>query len=97
MKTLKEDCQKTYEQAMKLIEHPAIKDSLKTDALKLSICLNFSVFYYEINNSLQEAIDICEKGFNEALEAVSDLEDARFTDVVTIMQLMHDNITAWKL
>jgi 14-3-3 protein epsilon len=74
-----------------------IKDSLKTDALKLGICLNFSVFYYEINNSVEEAIAICERGFNEALEAVSDLEDTRFTDVVTIMQLMHDNITAWKL
>lgn len=82
---------------MKMMENPVLRDSLKTDALRLGICLNYSVFHYEIGNSLQDAIDICEKGFNEALEAVSDLEDNRFTDVVTIMQLMHDNITAWKI
>lgn len=79
------------------MESGSIKDSLKTDPLKLAICLNFSVFYYEINNGIPEAIEVCEKGFNEALEAVSDLEDSRFTDIVTIMQLMHDNLTAWKM
>ena len=82
---------------MKLLELPAVKDSMKTDALRLGIYLNYSVFHYEINNSIQDAIEICEKGFNEALESVSDLEDSRFTDLVTILQLMHDNITAWKI
>ena len=46
MKALKEDCEKAYKQAMKLMESSAWKDSLKTDALKLGICLNYSVFHY---------------------------------------------------
>lgn len=46
MKALKEDCEKAYKQALKMIENPLVKDSLKTDALKLGICLNFAVFYY---------------------------------------------------
>ena len=81
---------------MKIIDMPAIKDSLKTDSLKLAIYLNYSVFLYEIMNLVGQAVEVCEKGFNEALEAVSDLEDSRFTDTVTIMQLMHDNISSWK-
>ena len=56
MKALKDDCDKAYRQAIKLIETSPFKDTLKTDALKLGICLNYSVFHYEINNSLQDAI-----------------------------------------
>jgi len=46
--------------------------------------------------SLPKAIETCEEGFNSALENISDLEEAKYIDSVTIMQLMHDNITAWK-
>jgi hypothetical protein len=45
---------------------------------------------------LPKAIETCEEGFNLALENISDLEEAKYIDSVTIMQLMHDNITAWK-
>lgn len=69
---------------------------MKTDAIKLGISLNLSVFYYEIMNSTQKAIEVSETAFNECLEAVSDIEDNRFTDLVTIMQLVHDNLTNWK-
>ena len=45
---------------------------------------------------LPKAIETCEEGFNVALENISDLEDPKYIDAVTIMQLMHDNITAWR-
>ena len=45
---------------------------------------------------MQKAIEVSEVAFNECLEAVSDIEDSRFTDLVTIMQLVHDNLTNWK-
>lgn len=66
------------------------------DARRLAIYLNLSVFYYEIMVMLPKAIETCEEGFNVALENISDLEDPKYIDAVTIMQLMHDNITAWK-
>lgn len=31
-----------------------------------------------------------------ALENISDLEETKYIDSVTIMQLMHDNINNWK-
>lgn len=46
---------------------------MKTDALKLGISLNLSVFYYEIMNMTQKAIEVSETAFNECLEAVSDI------------------------
>ena len=66
------------------------------DARRLAIYLNLSVFYYEIMLLLPKAIETCEEGFNVALENISDLEDPKYIDAVTIMQLMHDNITAWR-
>lgn len=33
-----------------------MKETMKTDSLKLGISLNLSVFYYEILNSTQKAI-----------------------------------------
>ncbi len=37
---------------------------MKTDSLKLAISLNLSVFYYEIMNMMQKAIEISEVAFN---------------------------------
>jgi hypothetical protein len=38
---------------------------------------------------------VCQKAFQECLEAINDIEDNRYTDVVTIMQLIHDNLVQW--
>ena len=46
MKALKEDCEKAYKAAMKMMDTSPFKDTLKTDALRLGICLNYSVFQY---------------------------------------------------
>ena len=54
------------------------------------------MFYYEIGGATDKAIETCEEGFTTALESISDLEEAKYIDSVTIMQLMHDNLTAWK-
>jgi hypothetical protein len=46
--------------------------------------------------NIQKAIDICEKGFNEASDKLNDISDDEFKDTTTIMQLMYDNLTQWK-
>ena len=81
---------------LKAINESEMKETMKIDSLKLGISLNLSVFYYEIMNMMQKAIEVSEVACNECLEAVSDIEDSRFTDLVTIMQLVHDNLTNWK-
>jgi 14-3-3 protein epsilon len=89
-----------------------LKNARKDDSLRLGklsllgeykyilinkgIALNYSVMYYEIKDDTKKAYDIGTKAFDEALKDLADLEEERYKDSTTIMQLIKDNLTAWK-
>jgi 14-3-3 protein epsilon len=68
---------------------------LPTNPIRLGLALNFSVFYYEIMNSPDNAIQLAKTAFDDAIEKLEHLTDESYKDSTLIMQLLRDNITLW--
>ncbi|XP_021034070.1 14-3-3 protein sigma-like [Mus caroli] len=66
-----------------------------TNPIRLGLALNFSVFYYEIANSPEEAISLAKTTFDEALADLHTLSEDSYKDSTLIMQLLRDNLTLW--
>lgn len=66
-----------------------------THPIRLGLALNYSVFYYEILNSPEEACKLAKTAFDSAIADLEGLEDEQYKDSATIMQLLRDNLTLW--
>ena len=66
-----------------------------SNATRLGLALNFSIFYYEILNSPTRACKLAQQALEEACGEMDDLTDDKFEDSAIIMQLMKDNIGLW--
>lgn len=66
-----------------------------TNPIRLGLALNFSVFYYEIMNSPDNAIQLAKQAFDSAIEQLDSLTDDSYKDSTLIMQLLRDNLTLW--
>ena len=76
----------------------ALKDSDPLDAadpIKLGLFLNFSVFHYEVKNDHKQACDLAKNAFDEAINKLDSLEEDKYKDAATILQLLRDNLTLW--
>jgi len=71
------------------------KDLSPTDPIRLGLALNFSVFYYEIINSHDDAVNLAKSAFDKAVEELENISDDTYKDSTLIMQLLRDNITLW--
>lgn len=83
------------EQAYK--EASAISNSQmdSTHPIRLGLALNFSVFYYEILNSPDDACKLAKKAFDDAIAELDQLNEESYKDSTLIMQLLRDNLTLW--
>jgi len=79
-----------YKSALEIAE-----ELLPTNPIRLGLALNFSVFYYEIMNSPDNAIQLAKTAFDNAIERLESLTDDSYKDSTLIMQLLRDNITLW--
>lgn len=66
-----------------------------THAIRLGLALNFSVFYYEILNSPQQACKLAKHAFDDAIANLDSLNEDSYKDSTLIMQLLRDNLTLW--
>ena len=66
-----------------------------TDPIRLGLTLNFSVFYYEIMQQPEKAIDMAKKSFDDAIANLDNVTDESYKDATLIMQLLRDNLTLW--
>jgi 14-3-3 protein beta/theta/zeta len=64
-----------------------------THPIRLGLALNFSVFYYEINNSPAEACTLAKAAFDDAIAELDTLNEESYKDSTLIMQLLRDNLT----
>jgi len=71
------------------------QELLPTNPIRLGLALNFSVFYYEIMSSPDNAIQLAKQAFDNAIEQLESLTDESYKDSTLIMQLLRDNITLW--
>ncbi|XP_057689981.1 14-3-3 protein zeta-like [Corythoichthys intestinalis] len=74
----------------------ASKAMSPTNPIRLGLALNFSVFYYEIQNSPEKACELAKEAFDEAIAELDQLSDDSYKDSTLIMQLLRDNLTLWK-
>ncbi|KAG5857449.1 14-3-3 protein zeta-like [Anguilla rostrata] len=70
-------------------------DMQATHPIRLGLALNFSVFYYEILNSPEEACKLAKTAFDEAISELDSLNEDSYKDSTLIMQLLRDNLTLW--
>ena len=66
-----------------------------TNPIRLGLALNFSVFYYEIQNNPEEACKLAKKAFDSAISELDSLKEESYKDSTLIMQLLRDNLTLW--
>jgi 14-3-3 protein epsilon len=66
-----------------------------THPIRLGLALNFSVFYYEIMNSPDEACKLAKETFDDALRELDAVDEDNYKDSTLILQLLRDNLTLW--
>uniref|UniRef100_A0A8C2JZ37 14-3-3 protein zeta/delta-like n=1 Tax=Cyprinus carpio TaxID=7962 RepID=A0A8C2JZ37_CYPCA len=71
------------------------KEMQPTHPIRLGLALNFSVFYYEILNSPEQACALAKQAFDEAIAELDTLNEDSYKDSTLIMQLLRDNLTLW--
>lgn len=82
--------------AYSLATEEATKELAPTHPIRLGLALNFSVFYYEIFNSSDEACRLAKQAFDDAIAELDTLSEDSYKDSTLIMQLLRDNLTLWK-
>ena len=73
----------------------ALEKLTSTHPIRLGLALNFSVFYYEIMQQPEKAVDMAKKAFDEAIANLDNVTDDSYKDATLIMQLLRDNLTLW--
>merc|ERR1712174_107680 len=73
----------------------ASADLPPTHPIRLGLALNFSVFYYEILNSPDQACHLAKQAFDDAIAELDTLSEESYKDSTLIMQLLRDNLTLW--
>ncbi|XP_016386970.1 14-3-3 protein beta/alpha-B-like, partial [Sinocyclocheilus rhinocerous] len=86
-----ENSQKAYQDAFEISK----KEMQPTHPIRLGLALNFSVFYYEILNSPENACHLAKTAFDEAIAELDTLNEDSYKDSTLIMQLLRDNLTLW--
>nr|UUF95671.1 14-3-3 protein [Schistosoma spindale] len=66
-----------------------------THPIRLGLALNFSVFFYEIQNDASKACELAKSAFDSAIAELDQLQDDSYKDSTLIMQLLRDNLTLW--
>jgi 14-3-3 protein epsilon len=77
----------------------ASSDLPPTHPIRLGLALNFSVFYYEILNSPDQACQIAKQAFDDAIAELDTLNEESYKDSTLIMQLLRGQyvIVAWTI
>uniref|UniRef100_A0A4W3J037 14-3-3-like protein GF14-A n=1 Tax=Callorhinchus milii TaxID=7868 RepID=A0A4W3J037_CALMI len=86
-----ENSQTSYSEAFDISK----KEMQPTHPIRLGLALNFSVFYYEILNSPEQACALAKTAFDEAIAELDTLNEDSYKDSTLIMQLLRDNLTLW--
>ncbi|KAL8735341.1 MAG: hypothetical protein Q9166_000886 [cf. Caloplaca sp. 2 TL-2023] len=82
-------------EAYKAATEVASSDLAPTHPIRLGLALNFSVFYYEILNSPDQACHLAKQAFDDAIAELDTLSEESYKDSTLIMQLLRDNLTLW--
>ena len=85
----KAEAAKCYSAAEKLNVHFG-------SSTRLCLCLNMAVFQAEVKDNYTEAIKVLERALQDAADKVEELQEDDLREAKEIMEIMKDNIDAWK-
>ncbi|XP_024136976.1 14-3-3 protein zeta/delta [Oryzias melastigma] len=85
------DSQAAYNEAFEISK----AEMQPTHPIRLGLALNYSVFFYEILNSPEEACQLAKQAFDDAIAELDTLSEESYKDSTLIMQLLRDNLTLW--
>lgn len=85
------ESEKAYQAALDI----AKEEMTPTHPIRLGLALNYSVFFYEIQNSPDRACHLAKQAFDEAIAELDSLNEDSYKDSTLIMQLLRDNLTLW--
>ncbi|GMR31953.1 hypothetical protein PMAYCL1PPCAC_02148, partial [Pristionchus mayeri] len=83
--------QDAYAEAMEL----AKANLAPTNAVRLGLALNYSVYFCEVAMSPDRACQLAKKAFDDAIAELDTLNEDSYKDSTLIMQLLRDNLTLW--
>jgi len=75
--------------------HEKSKNLVTTNPIRLGLALNFSVFYYEILDKKEDATQLAQQAFDDAIDQLDQLYEEQYRDSTLIMQLLKDNLSLW--
>jgi len=88
---VRHDSQEAYQDAFDI----AKEKMQPTHPIRLGLALNFSVFFYEIQNAPDQACHLAKQAFDDAIAELDTLNEDSYKDSTLIMQLLRDNLTLW--
>jgi len=90
-KSSSEQAMEAYKKATEI----AVNTLPPTHPIRLGLALNFSVFYYEIDDDRDKAIGVAKNAFDDAIADLDSVGEESYKDSTLIMQLLRDNLTLW--
>ena len=75
------------------------RDSLEKvsplNVIGLRTSLAASVFYYEVMNDQEKAVEIAKSAFNAAVPLFDELDEEVTSEILMLLQILRDNLTLW--
>ena len=66
-----------------------------TSYVRISVALNFSKFYYENKNQIDDALILSRNCFDEGIKAVDDVDPEKAKDYILLLQIIKENCVFW--
>ena len=92
------ELEKNLEMAEKLYKEAntiAVKELPFINIERVGLCLNLSLFYYEIKGDKKEGYKIAKDCFEESMKYLDDFEKLKSKDVLMLIQLLKENLIFW--
>ena len=86
-----EKAEKIYREAYAISE----KELPSINNIRIGLCLNMAVFFYEVKGDKKEGCKIAKKSFEESMKYLDDLEKFKSKDVLLLIQLLKENLIFW--
>jgi hypothetical protein len=66
-----------------------------TSVTRLGLCLNYSVFLWEMRELQQEAAILAQNVFNQAVDKIDQMDKEKSKEIILIVQLLRENLLMW--
>lgn len=66
-----------------------------TSVTRLGLCLNYSVFLWEMRELQQDAAILAQNVFNQVVDKIDEMDKEKSKEIILIVQLLRENLLMW--